>query len=88
MKWTHDTARAASAQLNNGNRGMTRGKAMAPSLDLPASPAPRNPLVAPALLRHAGRHGPDTGARRQRERHALRTELARSPARLWPDGDT
>ncbi|MCK6424348.1 MAG: hypothetical protein L6Q75_04570 [Burkholderiaceae bacterium] len=38
-------------------------------------PKPRNPFVAAARLRAAGRHGPDGGARRQRERQALRREL-------------
>ena len=36
---------------------------------------PRNPLVAAARFRAAGRHGADTGARRQAARQALRREL-------------
>lgn len=38
---------------------------------------PRNPMVAPALRRRAGAHGPSTGALRQQARHALRGELER-----------
>lgn len=39
------------------------------------APKPRNPFVAAARLRAAGRHGAEGGARRQRERQALRREL-------------
>jgi hypothetical protein len=38
---------------------------------------PRNPLVAAARLRRAGKHGPQAGAQRQAERKALKNELHR-----------
>jgi len=40
------------------------------------SPKPRNPLVAAAHFRRAGRHGPQGGPRRQVERQALKNELS------------
>ena len=39
------------------------------------STKPRNPLVAPALFRLAGRHRPQTSLRRQDSERALRREL-------------
>jgi hypothetical protein len=41
------------------------------------SPKPRNPLVAAARFRRAGKHGPQGGPRRQAERLALKSELSR-----------
>jgi hypothetical protein len=38
---------------------------------------PRNPLVRPSRLRHAGAHGPAGGAVRQRSSRELRRELER-----------
>jgi hypothetical protein len=43
---------------------------------VPAS-RPRNPLVAAARTRVAGRHGASAGALRQQARHGLREELRR-----------
>lgn len=40
-----------------------------------ATAKPRNPLVAPARMRQAGRHGAGDKAQRQRGRHELRREL-------------
>ncbi len=54
---------------------------------LGASPKPRNPFVAAAHLRAAGRHGPAGGARRQRERQALRHELSQAGGTRWPRGE-
>lgn len=54
---------------------------------LGAKPKPRNPFVAAAQLRAAGRHGPDAGARRQRDRQALRHELAHASTPRWPRGE-
>jgi hypothetical protein len=45
-------------------------------LIVPAS-KPRNPLVAPARFRRAGRHGADQGAARREGRQALERELAK-----------
>ena len=43
---------------------------------------PRNPLVAAARFRQAGRHGGKAGAERRAERRALKRELSRlDPAR-------
>ena len=39
------------------------------------NPKPRNPLVAPALLRRAGRHQATPGAERQRAQREARREL-------------
>ena len=39
------------------------------------STKPRNPLVAAARMRQAGKHGPSRGGERQRQRHALRRQL-------------
>lgn len=36
---------------------------------------PRNPVSVPARQRHAGAHGPDGGALRQRAQRALRHEI-------------
>lgn len=36
---------------------------------------PRNPLVAPARVRRAGRHDSSGKSQRQRHRHELRREL-------------
>ena len=36
---------------------------------------PRNPLVAPTRMRHAGRHDSGDKSHRQRGRHELRREL-------------
>lgn len=47
-------------------------------------PAPRNPLVAPALLRHAGPHGPGGRALRQKGARELRRELDRLAAKERP----
>ena len=58
-----------------------------PCIALPALPKPRNPLVAAAHMRAAGRHGPDGGARRQRERQALRHELSQAGCTRWPRGE-
>lgn len=44
------------------------------------SSRPRNPLVAAARLRRAGRHGPQPGAARQAGRRALKQELSRLDA--------
>ncbi|MCK6422587.1 MAG: hypothetical protein L6Q73_16990 [Aquabacterium sp.] len=41
----------------------------------PSIRKPRNPLVAPALVRHAGRHQRGTGALRRAARQALQREL-------------
>lgn len=38
---------------------------------------PRNPLVAPSLMRRAGRHERDESSRRQQARSALLQELER-----------
>jgi hypothetical protein len=38
---------------------------------------PRNPLVAAAHFRHAGKHGPQDGAARQADRQALKNEISR-----------
>ena len=43
---------------------------------IPRSLKPRNPCVAPALLRRAGRHGPGTKARRLQQRRDLQRSLA------------
>lgn len=40
---------------------------------------PRNPFVAPSLMRRAGCHRPGAHARRQRAARELRAELARHP---------
>jgi hypothetical protein len=40
-----------------------------------ATAKPRNPLVAAARMRQAGRHGGGDKAQRQRGRHELRREL-------------
>lgn len=40
------------------------------------SPKPRNPLVAPARFRSAGKHGNQAGATRRAGRAALKRELA------------
>ena len=42
-----------------------------------ARPAPRNPFVAAARKRHAGRHGAGRPAERQKSERALRVELDR-----------
>lgn len=39
-------------------------------------PKPRNPVAVQARRRQAGAHGLSAGARRQRDRRALRAELA------------
>jgi len=57
-------------------------------LILATLPKPRNPFVAAAHQRVAGRHGPQGGARRQRDRQALRQELATGSAQRWPTGGT
>jgi hypothetical protein len=57
-------------------------------LILATLPKPRNPFVAAAHQRAAGRHGPQGGARRQRDRQALRQELATGSAQRWPTGGT
>lgn len=49
---------------------------------------PRNPLVAAALLRTAGRHGPSNGARRRGQAQALQRELTTLHAVRWSSGDT
>ncbi|MBU6258572.1 MAG: hypothetical protein KGL18_10820 [Burkholderiales bacterium] len=41
------------------------------------SPKPRNPWVAAALRRPAGRHGPRAGSHHQRLQRELRVELER-----------
>ncbi|MCK6433906.1 MAG: hypothetical protein HUU30_11280 [Burkholderiaceae bacterium] len=41
----------------------------------PSIRKPRNPFVAPALVRHAGRHQRGTGALRRAARQALHREL-------------
>jgi hypothetical protein len=41
------------------------------------SPKPRNPLVAAARFRHAGKHGAKAGADRRAGASALRRELTR-----------
>jgi hypothetical protein len=38
---------------------------------------PRNPLVRPSRLRHAGVHGPAGGSQRQKSARELRRELER-----------
>jgi len=40
------------------------------------SPKPRNPLVAAARFRRAGKHAANAGARRQADRHATKRELS------------
>ena len=45
-------------------------------ITLPRVPT-RNPLVSPCRQRHAGAHGPSTGAKRQRNARELRRELER-----------
>jgi hypothetical protein len=41
------------------------------------SPKPRNPLVAAAHFRRAGKHGAQAGAQRQADRQSLKRELNR-----------
>ena len=41
------------------------------------SSKPRNPLVAAARFRRAGKHGPQAGTQRKAERQALKNELSR-----------
>ncbi len=41
------------------------------------SSKPRNPLVAAARFRRAGKHAPEAGAERQAERRSLKNELSR-----------
>jgi hypothetical protein len=43
--------------------------------------APRNPLVRPSRMRHAGAHGPSAGAQRQKSARELRRELERLAAK-------
>ena len=47
---------------------------------------PRNPLVAPSLMRQAGRHGASAAGQRQQAQQALRRELQQS-ARGHRDDD-
>jgi hypothetical protein len=46
--------------------------------------APRNPMVMPSRLRHAGAHVPSVGARRQKTSRELRRELDRLTAKGRP----
>jgi hypothetical protein len=46
--------------------------------------APRNPLVQPSRLRHAGAHTPSGGARRQKSARELRRELERLAVKERP----
>jgi hypothetical protein len=46
--------------------------------------APRNPLVRPSRLRHAGAHGPSGRAQRQKSSRELKRELDRLAARERP----
>lgn len=46
------------------------------------APKPRNPFVAAALRRSAGRHGGLRGSQRQAERNDVRRELRTEPDRL------
>ena len=45
-----------------------------------ATTKPRNPLVGPARLRRAGRHGASRKALRQQARQALRRDLTHAGA--------
>jgi hypothetical protein len=45
-----------------------------------ANPKPRNPMVLPSRLRHAGSHQTSRKAQRQQGRHALRRELFHASA--------
>jgi hypothetical protein len=46
--------------------------------------APRNPLVRPSRLRHAGAHGRSGHAERQKGAREMRRELARLGAKEKP----
>ena len=46
--------------------------------------APRNPLVAPSRLRHAGAHAAGSGAQRQKNGRELRRELDRLAVKQRP----
>jgi len=46
--------------------------------------APRNPLVHPSRMRHAGAHGPSGGARRQKSARELRREIERMAVKERP----
>lgn len=46
--------------------------------------APRNPLVQPSRLRHAGSHAPSSGAQRQKSTRELRRELDRLAVKPRP----
>jgi hypothetical protein len=46
--------------------------------------APRNPLVRPSRMRHAGAHGRSGCAERQKSRRELRRELDRLAAKERP----
>ena len=76
---------AAATACNPRHRPSGRGGA---DLLQATLPKPRNPFVAAAHQRAAGRHGPKGGARRQRDRQALRQELATGSAQRWPAGGT
>ena len=52
-------------------------------ITLPRIPT-RNPLVRPSRQRHAGAHGPDGGATRQRNSRELRRELQRMSLKERP----
>jgi hypothetical protein len=49
--------------------------------------APRNPLVRPSRLRHAGAHGPSLGGQRQKSARELRRELERMAVKERPPHD-
>lgn len=48
------------------------------------TPKPRNPFVAPSLMRSAGGHRRSAGSLRQQARQSLRRELGRDPDRPSP----
>lgn len=46
--------------------------------------APRNPLVRPSRMRHAGTHGPSGRALRQKSSRELRREIERMAVKERP----